>query len=124
MLCDSTFPAGQLEFASKQLVAAVQTNTGSIAGQSGMLLSLDQMASTFWSESSAGELGRRSNISNRGMQYLQQQENLQESGMVKGACFALQYAAASYTAKLHVCPCEKVQLHTWTTCSTMLCCYC
>lgn len=48
--------AGQLEFASKQLVAAVQANTGSMAGPSGMLLSLDQMASTFWSESSAGDL--------------------------------------------------------------------
>jgi hypothetical protein len=47
--------AGQLEFASKQLVAAVQANTGSIAGPNGMLLPLDQMASTFWSETSAGE---------------------------------------------------------------------
>ncbi|WIA42005.1 hypothetical protein OEZ86_009302 [Tetradesmus obliquus] len=53
-LLEITTPAGQLEFASKQLVAAVQANTGSMAGPSGMLLSLDQMASTFWSESSAG----------------------------------------------------------------------
>jgi hypothetical protein len=50
--------AGQLEFASKQLVAAVQANTGGMAGHSGLLLPLDQMASTFWSESSAGELAQ------------------------------------------------------------------
>jgi hypothetical protein len=50
--------AGQLEFASKQLVAAVQANTGGMAGQSGLLLPLDQMASAFWSESSAGELAQ------------------------------------------------------------------
>lgn len=52
--------AGQLEYASKQLLMAVHANTGgydsSVVGSTGgMLISLDDLASSFWSDSAVGE---------------------------------------------------------------------
>lgn len=51
--------AGQLEYASKQLLIAVHANTGGynssiINSNGGMLITLDEMASSYWSDSPAG----------------------------------------------------------------------
>lgn len=51
---------GQLEYASKQLMISVHANTGGFSSMvtghdGGLLIPLDEMAASFWSDSAVGE---------------------------------------------------------------------